>query len=173
MGRWKAFIPIILALVIAAGGSGFLYNWLKAKSAPAAVVKVEAESEAVPVVVTTSDITWGQQLTKEMLKTVPFMKESLPVGYASDPDALVGRVVISALKEQEPVLESRLASKDVTTGGVGTGSTPRKDERVLEMVAPLVSTVSWSMVFLRANCNFPSAAANPSLSACSGSTSKV
>ena len=118
MGRWKAFLPIILALVIAAGGSGFLYNWLQAKSAPAAVIKVEAESEAVPVVVTTTDITWGQQLTKEMIKTVPFMKESLPVGYASDPDALVGRVVISALKEREPVLESRLASKDVTAGGV-------------------------------------------------------
>ena len=47
MGRWKAFIPIMLALVVAAGGSGFLYTWLKAKSVPAAVVKVEAE--AIPV----------------------------------------------------------------------------------------------------------------------------
>ena len=116
MGRWKAFIPIILALVVAAGGSGFLYNWLKAKSVPAAVVKVEAE--AIPVVVAAVDINWGMKLTKEMIKTVPFMKESLPVGYSSDPDALVGRVVISALKEREPVLESRLASKDVTAGGV-------------------------------------------------------
>ena len=116
MGRWKAFIPIILALVVAAGGSGLLYTWLKAKSVPAAVVKVEAE--AIPVAVAAVDLTWGMKLTKEMIKTVPFMKESLPVGYFSDPEALVGRVVISALKEREPVLESRLAPKDVTVGGV-------------------------------------------------------
>jgi pilus assembly protein CpaB len=116
MGRWKAFIPIILALVVAAGGSGFLYTWLKAKSVPAEVVKVEAE--AVPVAVAAADLTWGMKLTQEMIKTVPFMKESLPVGYFSDAEELVGRVIISALKEREPVLESRLAPKDVTVGGV-------------------------------------------------------
>jgi pilus assembly protein CpaB len=70
MGRWKAFIPIILALVVATGGSVFLYKWLQVKTAPAAVVQVEAQ--AVPVVVAATDLTWGTKLTKEMLKTVPF-----------------------------------------------------------------------------------------------------
>jgi pilus assembly protein CpaB len=116
MGRWKAFIPIVLALVVATGGSVFLYKWLQVKTAPAAVVQVEAE--AVPVVVAATDLTWGTKLTKEMLKSVPFLKESLPGGYISDPEILVGRVVISPLKEREPVLESRLASEDVTVGGV-------------------------------------------------------
>jgi pilus assembly protein CpaB len=116
MGRWKAFIPIVLALVVATGGSVFLYKWLQVKTAPAAVVQVEAE--AVPVVVAATDLTWGTKLTKEMLKSVPFLKESLPGGYISDPEALIGRVVISPLKEREPVLESRLASEDVTVGGV-------------------------------------------------------
>ena len=116
MGRWKAFIPIILALVVATGGSVFLYKWLQVKTAPAAVVQVE--TQAVPVVVAAADLTWGTKLTKEMLKTVPFLKESLPAGYLSDPEALEGRVVITPLKEREPVLESRLASTDVTVGGV-------------------------------------------------------
>jgi pilus assembly protein CpaB len=116
MGRWKAFIPIILALIVATGGSVFLYKWLQVKTAPAAVVQVEAQ--AVPVVVAATDLTWGTKLTKEMLKTVPFLKESLPAGYLSDLEALEGRVVISPLKEREPVLESRLASTDVTVGGV-------------------------------------------------------
>jgi pilus assembly protein CpaB len=116
MGRWKAFIPIVLALVVATGGSVFLYKWLQAKSAPAAIVKVEAQ--AVPVVVAAADLTWGTKLSEEMLKTVPFLKESLPAGYLSEPETLVGRVLISPLKEREPVLESRLASKDVTMGGV-------------------------------------------------------
>ena len=116
MGRWKAFIPIILALIVATGGSVFLYKWLQVKTAPAAVVQVEAQ--AVPVVVAAVDLTWGTKLTKEMVKTVPFLKESLPAGYLSDLEALEGRVVITPLKEREPVLESRLASTDVTVGGV-------------------------------------------------------
>jgi pilus assembly protein CpaB len=116
MGRWKAFIPIILALIVATGGSVFLYKWIQVKTAPAAVVQVEAQ--AVPVVVAATDLTWGTKLTKEMLKTVPFLRESLPAGYLSDPEALEGRVVMTPLKEREPVLESRLASTDVTVGGV-------------------------------------------------------
>ena len=116
MGKLKAFIPIILALIVATGGSLFLYKWLQAKTAPAAVMQVEAQ--AVPVVVAAVDLAWGTKLKKEMLKTVPFLKESLPAGYQSDSNALEGRVVIAALKEREPVLESRLAPKEVTVGGV-------------------------------------------------------
>ncbi|MEJ2724860.1 MAG: Flp pilus assembly protein CpaB [Deltaproteobacteria bacterium] len=116
MGRGKAFIPIILALVVATGGSAFLYRWLQAKNAPAAEVKVEAQ--AVPVVVAAADLNWGTKLSEEMLKTVPFLKESLPRGFVSDPKLLEGRVLIAALKQQDPVLESRLAPKDVTVGGV-------------------------------------------------------
>lgn len=117
MGRWKAFIPIVLALIIATGGSVFLYKWLQMKSAPReAVQKVEAE--AVNVVVAVVDLPWGTKLQKEMLKPVPFLKESLPNGYQSDPVRLEGRVVISPLKATEAVLESRLAPTSVTEGGV-------------------------------------------------------
>jgi pilus assembly protein CpaB len=116
MGRWKAFIPIILALAIATGGSVFLYGWIQAKTAPAATVTVE--TQAVPVVVAAADLNWGTKLTRDMLTTLPFLKESLPGGYLSDPEALVGRVAVAALKEREPVLESRLAPDNVTVGGV-------------------------------------------------------
>ena len=116
MGRGKAFIPIILALAVATGGSLFLYKWLQARTAPAAVMKVEAQ--AVPVVVAAADLKWGSKLTKEMVKTVPFLKESLPSGYMSDPEAVEGRVLVAPLKTHEPILESRLAPKDVTMGGV-------------------------------------------------------
>ena len=116
MGRWKAFIPIILALIVATGGSVLLYKWLQNKTAPDKTVKVEAE--AVQVVVATVDLPWGTKLQKEMLKTVPFLKESLPTGYHSDPAVLKGRVVLSPLKASEAVLESRLAPESVTMGGV-------------------------------------------------------
>jgi len=119
MGRWKAFIPIALALLIATGGSVGLYKWLQGKTSSANVVKMEGEKvEAVKVVVATADLNWGTKLKKEMFKTVPYMKESLPAGYFSDPVKLEGRVLISPLKLQEPILESRLAPVNITTGGV-------------------------------------------------------
>ena len=117
MRRWKAIIPIVLALVVATGSSFFLYNWLQAMTTPKNKVEVEGR-RAVSVVVAKIDLTWGTKLEKEMLTTVPFLKESLPTGYQSDPGALEGRVLIASLKQNEPVMESKLAPENVTVGGV-------------------------------------------------------
>jgi pilus assembly protein CpaB len=124
MGKWKAVIPIALALVIALSGSFFLYKWLKAQTLPKEMVKVE--SEAVPIAVTAIDVAWGTKLKKDMLRAVPFLRESLPEGYFSDIDLLEDRVVIAALKKNEPITESKLAPRDVTVGGVSAVLTAGK-----------------------------------------------
>jgi pilus assembly protein CpaB len=124
MGKWKAVFPIALALVIAFSGSVFLYKWLQAQTKPKEVVKVE--SEAVPIAVTAVDLAWGTKLKKEMVRTTPFLKESLPPGYFSDPSTLEGRVLITALKQNEPITESKLAPEDVSTGGVSAILKPGK-----------------------------------------------
>jgi pilus assembly protein CpaB len=124
MGKWKAIIPLIAALVIASGGSLFLYKWLQARATPVQVVKVE--TQAVPVVVATADLPWGTKLKPEMMTMVPFLKESLPSGYASDTAGLVGRVTIMPLKRNEPVVEARLAPENITTGGVSAVVKPGK-----------------------------------------------
>lgn len=118
MGRWKAFIPIFLALVIAAGGSYFLYNWLQQRTAaPDTARKVEAET--FPVVVAAVDLPWGTKLDNpEQLLSVPYLKQSIPNGSFSDPAKLMGRVVVSPIKASEPILEYRLASEDIKTGGI-------------------------------------------------------
>ncbi len=118
MGRWKAVIPIVLALVIAAGGSFFLYKWIKRQAAPQEVVRVE--TEAVPVAVAALDLPWGTKLKEEMIKTVAFLKESLPPGYSSDASALKNRILISPLKQNEPIVEYKLAGEGVTRGGVSS-----------------------------------------------------
>ncbi len=116
MGRWKAFIPIFLALVVATGGSIFLYNWLQLKSTPGEVVAKNVES--VMVVVAGGDLNWGTKLHKDMFQIVPYHRESLPNGYKTDPASLEGRVLVAALKEREPILETKLAPENVTVGGV-------------------------------------------------------
>ena len=125
MGKYKAIIPIVLALVIAGSGSIFLYKWLKIQTAPNEVV-VKAETEAVSVAVTAVDLPWGTKLNKEMIKTVSFLKESVPTGHYSEAEKLEGRVIIAPLKKNEPIIESKLAPDSVTAGGVSAILKPGK-----------------------------------------------
>ena len=116
MGKWKTIAPIIISIVIAVVGSVFIYKWINLKTAPKEVVKVE--SEAVPIAVAAMDLQWGTQLKSEMIKTAPFLKESLPEGYFTRTADLNNRVVIASIKKGEPVVEHRLAPISVKTGGV-------------------------------------------------------
>ena len=125
MRNWNATLPIFLSLAIAVGGSYFIYRWIERRTAPKEVVQVEKVA-AVPVVVAAMDLTWGTQLTVEMLKTLPFLKESLPSGHYSSIDDLAQRVLIANLKQGEPIVEHRLAPVDVKTGGVSAVLAPGK-----------------------------------------------
>ena len=122
--KMKVIMPIVLALGIAIAGSIFLMKWLEAMAVPEEKIKVEAE--AFPVVVALYDMAWGTKLNKEMIKTVPFLKDSLPAGYFTDPSALEGRVIIAPLKQNDPVTESKLAPDSVTVGGVAAILKPGK-----------------------------------------------
>jgi pilus assembly protein CpaB len=138
MGKWKAIIPIILALVIATGGSIFVYRWLKVKTVPRDVARVE--KGVVSIVVAATNLPWGTKLTKEMIKQAPFLQESLPAGVKSDVSSLEGRVLISALSEKEPILETRLAPVDVTVGGVS--AVVRKGKRAIAVKGDKVIGIS-------------------------------
>jgi pilus assembly protein CpaB len=116
MGNLKAVVPIAVSLVIAFVGSYFIYMWIQKQQAPKQMVQVQAE--AVPVVVAVSDLPWGTQLKPEMLKTTPFLKQSLPAGYFSGPDDIKDRIVVAPLKANDPVTEQKLAPTDIKTGGV-------------------------------------------------------
>lgn len=116
MGNLKAVVPIAISLVIAVAGSFFLYNWVQKRTAPKEVVKIEAD--AVPVTVAAADLTWGTQIKPEMIKAVPYLKESLPTGYFAKVDDLKGRVLIAPMKINNPITEYHLAPMDVKTGGV-------------------------------------------------------
>ena len=116
MGKWKTIAPIVISIVIAVAGSVFIYRWINLKTAPKEVVKVE--SEAVPITVAAVDLQWGTQLKPEMIKTAPFLKESLPQGYFTRTSDLNNRVVIASIKKGEPLVEHRLAPISIKTGGV-------------------------------------------------------
>jgi len=122
MGRWRAVVPIVLALVVAVVASFLLYKWMKKQTAP----KKVAEVKTVQVVVAEVDLHPGMKLKSEMMKTVSYLEESLPMGHFIAPEKAAGRVVITPMKRQELILESRLAPATVKKGGMAAIITPGK-----------------------------------------------
>ena len=115
--NWKTFIPIIISLLIAIAGSFFIYQWMAKQKTPVEVIKV-VEKEAVPVAVAAVNLPWGTKIRPEMVKTTPFLKQSLPSSYFASPADLKDRVILTPLKINEPITEDKLAPESVKTGGV-------------------------------------------------------
>jgi len=122
MGKYRAYIMFGVAIFIALIATFLIINWLQTK----AKVKQAVPQETQEVVVAKVDLNWGTVITKEMIETKPFLKKSLPGGYFSDTSSLAGRVLISPVKANEPIFESRLAPTTVKTGGVGAMVSPKK-----------------------------------------------
>jgi pilus assembly protein CpaB len=95
---------IIVALVSGAAASALAYYYLKSK--PVAV-----EIKTLPVVVAAKDLTFGESLGTEDMKVVMYPEGSLPKGVYSTKGSLIGQVTKVFLKENEPILDSKLSSK--------------------------------------------------------------
>lgn len=110
-----------LAMVVALAVAALSYGWIKEMAQSQSQAR-----ETQPVVVAAADLTWGTSLTGDMVKVVPYLKESLPAGYFSDVSGVNGRTIIYPVKAGEPVFESKLAPTTVSSGGVAALVTPKK-----------------------------------------------
>ena len=79
MGKWRAVVPIVLALVIAVVASVLIYKWMKKQTAPKEVAKIE-EVKIKQAAVAEVNLPAGTKLKEEQFKTVSFLEESLPPG---------------------------------------------------------------------------------------------
>ncbi len=114
MKRYKPAILIVLIVLVALATSFLVYQWLKVRS----IALANQRGEIVNVAVAVTDLSWGTVIKPEMVKTVPFLKGSLTADFFTDPASLTGRVIIAPLKADEPIFGSRLATSDITKGGV-------------------------------------------------------
>src|SRR5678816_2325136 len=95
MRRYRPFLLLGLAAIIAFSTSSIAYRWLRAQSSvPQAVV--EDTTVKTDVAVANFDIPRGSTLTAEMLRTAKLQADTLPNGAfkAEEISALVGRVAI-------------------------------------------------------------------------------
>jgi len=118
MVRNRSLLFFGLAILLALGTSIMAYNWFQNQT-PAPQVKKIVKFEGTPIVVASADLPWGTPLTKEMVQVVNYPSEHLPEGRFAEIDSLPGRIVLTHLKRNEPILESKLAPMDIKTGGVG------------------------------------------------------
>jgi pilus assembly protein CpaB len=123
MERWRAVVPIVLALIVAVVASFLIYKWMKKQTAPK---KVAEKAKTMQVAVAEVEIPAGTKLKPEMMKTVFFLEDSLPEGHFIDLEKAAGRIVVTPIKRTELILESRLAPKDVTRGGMAAILKPGK-----------------------------------------------
>jgi pilus assembly protein CpaB len=103
----RAIVMLGMALLAGLAAVGFASRWL-----------LQASSSAVtPVAVATAEVSLGQPLNPNMIRTVNWPSASVPPGAFKDAKALDGRVVRTSLEPGEPVIESKLAPQG-TKGGL-------------------------------------------------------
>ena len=110
-------IGIVIALIV----SIVSYNMLRSKAQ-----KQLQTQETVDVAVAGVDMAWGTVLDKNTIKTAPYLKKSLPVGYFTSATSLEGRVLIRPVKMNEPIFESALAPSSIKSGGMAAVVQPNK-----------------------------------------------
>ena len=109
----RVFSILLLALIIAAAASYLVYRMVQVRlgrnsSQPASAIVVAAHKLEMGTLVRDADLKMGQ------------WTGSLPKDMATNPQAILGRGVVSPIYEGEPILETRLAPKEAGGGLAAT-----------------------------------------------------
>jgi len=107
MKNRRALWMMALAIVFGLAAVALASRWLL-RQTPAAGNRI---------VVAAADISLGQRLAPEMMKTLDWPADSLPRGALRDPVKLVGRVLKSSVLRDEPLSDAKLAPAG-TVGGL-------------------------------------------------------
>lgn len=110
MNRVRIFTVFLIALVAGGGLAYGTYDYLQ--NVPVKTVSVPTKR----VVVANADLALGSEIRRDDLATVEWPSSSVPEGAFEDPAAIVGRGLISSVVRHEPILPSKLASKEAGSG---------------------------------------------------------
>ena len=102
----------VAAIAVLAGGGLAYATYNIMQNQPVKTVTAQTQ----PVVIAADDLALGSELKKEDLKVIGFPAGQAPEGVFATPDEIVGRGVIVPIVKNEPVLTSKLASKEAGIG---------------------------------------------------------
>jgi pilus assembly protein CpaB len=113
MQRTRAVVlTLVAALIFGFLASVAIYRYLQQQEEEIR----RARGELRQVVVAAVDIPAGASLIAEQLRAVAWPSASLPPGVVDNPMLVLGRLAVKDFVVGEPILEAKLAPKDVTTG---------------------------------------------------------
>jgi pilus assembly protein CpaB len=103
-------------MLIGAGASGLLAGYVALVYVSEEPAPLQAAAPAQTVVVANRDLPAGSIVRREDVKTVGWPGSAVPAGFATQAGDVVGRGVITEVRENEPLLEWKLAQRE---GGGG------------------------------------------------------
>jgi pilus assembly protein CpaB len=110
MARIRIFIVLVLALT--AGGVFAFGTYRYIQTVPAQAEQMPTR----PVIVATTDLNIGAELKPEDVRIVEWPAKSVPAEAFDSAEDVVGRGVIMTVVKNEPVLATKLASKEAGAG---------------------------------------------------------
>ncbi|HEU4686632.1 MAG TPA: Flp pilus assembly protein CpaB [Nitrospira sp.] len=123
MQRYRPMIFFAVAFLLATATSVLVFSWLKQQAAGLPQPVMAGEHKLVAVAA--ADLAWGTKLTPEMIKLVAYPDGTAPDGHFNTADTLNGRVLLTAVRHQEPIIDYKLAPVG-SMGGVSGILDPAK-----------------------------------------------
>ena len=110
MKRVRMLIVLLIAIGAGAGLAFGTYSYLQ--NMPVKTVSAPTR----PVVVADTDLSLGAELQLTDLRVIDWPESAAPGGGFEDPDDVIGRGVISSIVRFEPILEAKLAPRELGAG---------------------------------------------------------
>ncbi len=123
--RQRALVVVGLGVTIGVVSSLLAYGYVQ-QLLDETRTELRANNRLTSVAVAARALPWGTVLSGDSVRVVAFPSESVPDGTYPSGDELIGRVLSTPLAAQEPILVSKLAPVDVTTGGIAAITHPEK-----------------------------------------------
>lgn len=122
----RGSIFMAVAVLLAGIAGIWAYNWLQSREAELRD-EIAGTNRSTSVVVANEDVPAGTAISAESVRLVSLPTEATPEGVLDDVSRVSGRIVVTQLRRNEPVLETKLAPTEITRGGIATltGQTKR------------------------------------------------
>ncbi len=112
--RRKAVLFLVLALVLGGLAAFLALQVLRPELADPEPTRAQAST--VDVVLAARDLPMGTVVGQSDIRTIPWPGDALPMGFSSSPAEVVGRGVVLTIRENEPMLASKLARPEAGGG---------------------------------------------------------
>jgi pilus assembly protein CpaB len=112
MRKTRPWIMLLLALVSGSLAAALALRYLREQPTPL----MATEPAKVNLVVAARAMPVGGVVSEADVKTIPYPGNALPAGFVSNPSDVIGRGVITAVTENEPLLTSKLSTKEAGGG---------------------------------------------------------